>query len=332
MAFDSVQGTLSAAHASNNDFVRKAAIQVSTFTNGGALLPRQAETFMKIHIKESNILGRCFTTMIPTSEYTVDKIGFTGQVLLPDEEDVAFAQSDLAVPETGKVTMNSKRYKAEFGLTYDTLKRVVQGNELMDILVEELAKASRRDLETAALRGDTSLAPTSKLNRLLRKQDGFLKLITSNVVDAEGARLSLDLMDDVQRAMPKEYRDQKGLCYIGSGNFPIDYKALIRARATQLGDQAILGSTPTEYDGRYPIIGASLMPDDLTYNSESVHTNLLFTSPQEQLRVGYLEEMSIRTAEDIRAGKFIVVLRFDVAFTVTHNQANVKVTNLRDVP
>lgn len=317
---------------SNDDFVKKAAIQVSTFTNGGLLLPQQAETFMKIQIKKSEFLDRCYTTMVPTSEYTIDKWGFTGQVLLPDEEDVAFGQADLAVPETDKAVMYTKRYKAEIGLTYDTVKRVVQGGQLMDALIEELAVAAKRDLEIAALRGDTSLAATSKLNRLLRKQDGFLKQISANVIDAEGSRLSLDLLDDCQREMPKEYRSQPGLAYIGSANFPIDYKALLRARATQLGDNAILGSTPTEFDGKYQIIGIPLMPDDLTYNGEDVHTNLLFCSPKEQLRVGYLEQMSIRTAEDIRAGKFIAVLRFDVAFKVVHNQANVKVTNLRDVP
>ncbi len=323
---------LTSANASNNDFIQKAAIQVATFSPGGVLLPQQAEEFVKLAIIESTLLQKCNTTIIPTSEYEVDKIGFTGQVLLPDEEDIAFSQGDLAVPETGKVSYVSKRYKAEFGLTYDTVKRVIKGNDLMPYLIEELARASVRDIEIAAIRGDTSLAATSKMNRLLRKQDGFLKRITANVIDAEGSRLSLDLMDDCQRAMPKEYRYQKGLSYLMSANGPIDYKALLRARATQLGDKAVEGSTPTLFDGQYGIMGVPLMPDDLTYNAEAVHTNMLFTSPSEQLLVGYLEEMSIRTAEDVRAGKFIAVLRFDVAFQVKHNQANVKVVNLRDRP
>lgn len=326
------QAELGNAAKSNEDFIRKAAHTVASFSPGGLLLPQQAEQFVELSIIESTFLQSCFTTIVPTTDYEIDKIGYTDQVLLPDEEDVAFGQADLALAETGKVAYATKRYKAEIGLTYDTVKRVLRGNQLMPYLIELLSKAAVRDLTKAALRGDTSLAGTSKENRLLRKQDGFLKRITANVIDAEGARLSLDLMDDMQREMPKEYRNQKGLSYILSANGPIDYKALLRARATQLGDSAIATTQMVNYDGKYPVIGEPLMPDTLTYLGEDVHTNALFVAPGEHLHVAYLEEMNIRTAEDIRAGKFIAVMRFDVAFQVKHNPACVKATNLRDVP
>lgn len=324
--------SLSRAENSNNDFIKKAAHVVDSFSNGGILLPQQALQFVKLSILQSRLLQMCNTTMIPTSEYEVDKLGFTGQVLLPDEEDIAFAQGDIAVAETGKVSYQSKRYKAQIGLTYDVVKRNIMGDNLWPYLMSQLVEASKRDLELAAINGDTSLAPTNKRNRLLRKQDGFLKRVTANVIDAEGARLSLDMLDDCQREMPKEYRYQEGLSYLMSANGPIDYKALLKSRATALGDSSIMSSAATKWDGQYPIVGIELMPDDLTYNAEAVHSNILFTSPEEQLLVGYLEEMSIRTAEDVVAGKFICVLRFDVAFQVKHNQANVKVINVRDQP
>lgn len=325
------QGNFQAANNSNHDFIAKAATTVASFTNGGALLPQQAEAFVELSIVESDLLSRCYTTIVPTTEYEIDKIGYTGQVLLPDEEDIAFAQADVSVPETDKVSYSTKRYKAEIALTYDTVKRVLHGNMLMPYLIELLSKAAVRDLTKAALRGDTSLLPTSKENRLLRKQDGFLKRCDANVIDAEGSRLSLDLMDDMQRAMPKEYRYQKGLEYMLSANGPIDYKGLVRARATQLGDTTFTSTNLPMFDGKYPVVGEPLMPDTLTYNAEAVHTNALFVAPAEQLHVAYLEEMNIRTMEDIRAGKFIAVMRFDVAFQVKHKQAVVKATNLRDV-
>ena len=315
---------------SNLDFIAKAATMVASFTAGGALLKQQAQEFVELSIVESDLLQRCYTTIVPTSEYEIDKIGYTGQVLLPDEEDIAFAQGDVSTPETGKVSYLTKRYKAEIGLTYDTVKRVLRGNTLMAYLIELLSKAAVRDLTKAALQGDTSLLATSKENRLLRLQDGFLKRCDANVIDAEGARLSLELMDDMQVAMPKEYRYQKGLEYMLSANGPIDYKGLIRARATQLGDNALATAQAVLFDGKYPVMGEPLMPDTLTYNAEAVHTNALFVAPKEQLHVAYLDEMNIRTMEDIRAGKFICVMRFDVAFQVKHKQAVVKVTNIRD--
>ncbi len=318
------------ASASNLDFVAKAAHQVATFSPGGVLLPQQAMKFVELQIVESELLKRCNTSIIPTAQYEIDKTGFTGQVLLPDEEDTAFPSDDLALAATDKVTLISKRYKAEIGITYDTVKRVIQGDNLMPYMTELLAKAALRDLEISALRGDTNLAATSKLNRLLKKQDGFLKLITSNVVDAAGSRLSLGLMDDARRLMPDEYFDQEGLEYLCTKNVRIDYESLIQQRATALGDAAFASKNDVKYKGAHAVNTVKTLPKDLTYNNVAKHTNMLFCNPGEQLMVGYLEEMTIRTAEDVRAGKFIAVLRFDVAFQVKHEQACVRIGNLRN--
>lgn len=323
-------GNYNAASQSNNDFIRKAASTVSTFSPGGVLLPQQAMKFVELAIVESSLLKQCFTQVIPTSTYEVDKIGFTGQVLHPDEEDTAFGAGDIASPETGKATFISKRYKAEIGLTYDTVKRVVQGDTLMPYLLGLCSKAAARDLEIAALRGDTSLPATSSLNRLLRKQDGFLKRVTSNVVDATGQRLNLNLLDDARRLMPPEYYDQEGLEFLVTKNGEIDYQAAVTARATILGDQNFAARNATAYH-QHKVVRVPLLPTTLTYNGAAKHTSNLFCNPGTQLMVGFLEEMNIRTAEDIRAGKFIAVIRFDVAFEVKHEPACVKITNVRDI-
>ena len=42
-------------------------------------------------------------------------------------------------------------------------------------------------------------------------------------------------------------------------------------------------------------------------------------------------EQGTHCERDIRAGKFIAVIRFDVAFQVLHQQACVKITNIRDL-
>lgn len=315
---------------SNNDFIRKASSTVSTFSPGGVLLPQQAAKFVELAIVKSSLLQDCNTQIIPTSTYEVDKMGFTGQVLHPDEEDTAFGSADVASPETGKTTLVSKRYKAEIGLTYDTVKRVINGDQLMPYLLNLAAEAARRDVEKCALLGDTSLSSATSLNRLLKKQDGFLKLITSSVVDAAGARMNLNLLDEARRLMPAEYFDEEGLEFLMSKNGEIDYQAAVTARATVLGDQNFAARNATAYH-QHKVRRVPLLPTTLTYNGADKHSTALFCNPGTQLMVGFLEEMNVRTAEDIRAGKFIAVIRFDVAFQVLHQQACVKITNIRDL-
>ena len=45
------------AHNSNHDFIQKAATTVSSFTNGGVLLPQQAMEFVQLKIKSSELLN-----------------------------------------------------------------------------------------------------------------------------------------------------------------------------------------------------------------------------------------------------------------------------------
>jgi len=323
---------LSPAARSNQDFIQKAAMTVATFSPGGLLLPQQVMQFVELAIVESDLLKDCNTTIIPTSTYEIDKIGFTGQVLLPDEEDVAFGFDDVATPTTDKIQYVTKRYKAEIGLTYDTVKRVIDGDRLMPYLIQLLSKAAMRDLEIAAIQGDSSLSPTSKLNRLLSKQDGYLKQVQTNVVDAAGSRLSLDMLDSARRQMPDEYYDQENLNFLVTKNVKIDYEAAVAARATQLGDQSFTTQNTVKYRGEHAVRTAKLLPKTLVYNGQAVHTNIIFGNTREHFLVGFLEEMSIRTAEDIRAGKFIAVLRFDVSFKIKHEPAVVRIANVRNQP
>ncbi len=321
--------TLSSAQNSNNDFIQKAATQVSTFTPGGLLLPKQQEKFVELLIPESTLLQRCKTEILPTPVYEIDKIGYLGQVVHPDEEDTAFAQNAIATPTTGKITHATKRYKAEIGLTYDTIKRVIGGDGLMDLLLSLLAKAVARDMEISALQGDTSLPATTDLNKLLRLQDGFIKQITTNSVDAMGQRLNLDILDSMEAALPDEYSDQEGLEYIVTKGGQLAFRSAVSSRATELGDQAFRTRNSVSYHD-IPVNRVMLMPKDLTYNSVGGYADALLCNPKTQFLVGFLEQMSIRTGEDIRAGKFFAVMRYDVSFKILHEAACVKAVNIKN--
>lgn len=320
---------LPSAHNSNQDFIRKAVSIVSDYTPGGALLPAQQKTFVDIQIERSPLLQRCRTEIIPTPTYEIDKWGFTEQVLHSDEEGVANASNAIASPAMSKVTHVTKRYRAETAMTYDLVKRTIANGTLMNALVKGLGGASVRDLTKVALRGDTSLAATSPLNKLLRTQDGFLKQITTNTVDALGARVNLDLLDQMRIQMPDEYYDQDGLEYLTTKNGLIHFEQAVSARATELGDQAFRSANESSFH-KIPVKSDMLMPRDLTYNSAPNYSSIVLGNVSEQFMVGYLEEMTVRMVEDPRAGVFYGIIRYDVSFKVLHEAALVKGTNVKN--
>jgi hypothetical protein len=256
------------ASQSNKDFIKKGAHDLQTFAPGGVLLPKQQEKFFELLIKESKLLLECHTEQIPTAQYELDLAGFTGQVLHPDG-DTAFPDEQLAEAETTKATYDAKRYKAVLKLKYATASRVIMGDQLWPWLLSQGTKAAKRDLEMAAIRGDTSLAPTSALNRLLRLQNGFLKRMVSNTVDAEGVRMNLDLLDRARKAIPDEYYEQDNLVIGCSKNAKIDYEAAVSARMDSVGSEAFKRSRladAREYRD-IPVRTYSLLPTGLEYNS-----------------------------------------------------------------
>lgn len=317
------------ASESNKKFIQKGANDLDTFAPGGVLLPKQQDQFIERMIVESKLLQECNVTTIPTAQYEVDLAGFSEQVLHADN-DTAFPDEQLAEASTTKSTYEAKRYKAVLKLKYATAKRVIMGNGLWPWLLDKGTKRAKADLERIAIRGDTSLAPTSALNRLLRTQDGFLKRMSSNIVDAEGARMNLDLLDRARKAMPDEYYDQDGLVIGCSKNAKIDYEAAVAARMDAVGQEAFRRSRladAREYRD-IPIKTYNLLPTGLTYDGNGGHTTGFFSNPNTQFLVGWLEELDVRMGEDIEAGEFIAVLRFDVAFTLLQPEASVRMDNI----
>ena len=317
------------ASQSTKNFIQKGANDLQTFAPGGVLLPKQSEQFIRRLIVESKLLQECNVTTIPTAQYEIDQAGFLSQVLHADN-DTAFPDEQLAEAETSKAEFIAKRYEAVLKLKYATAKRVITGNALWPWLLREGTAAAKRDLESLAIRGDTTLAPTSALNRLLRTQNGFLKRMSSNIVDAEGTRMNLDLLDRARKAMPDEYYDQDGLIIGMSKNAKIDYEASVSARMDAVGSESFKRSRladAREYRD-IPVKTYKLLPKGLTYNAASGHTTAFFSNPNEQFRVGYLEEMDVKMGEDIEAGEWIAVIRFDVAFELLQPEASVRLDNI----
>lgn len=314
--------------SANLSYIKKAEGQLSDIVSGGGyMLREQVERFIEIQIEESKLLGMADVQMMEAQEVEVDKLGFTGQVLHPAEENTALPSDERAQAEYGKTVLSTKPFKAEAVMSFRMVRNAINRGNFISTVISLLSKAARRDVERVVIKGDTSLAATSQMNRLLRKTDGVLKKATSHVYDAAGANLSQDVLDEMSLIMPTEYYEDDNLVFLSSKNACIRYRRSIANRPTVLGDTQFRSRTNTDHAGT-PVISVPLFPQDLTYNAATGYTDVLLTDPK-NIIVGFQTDMEVFQEVHARAGHYVVVMYFDFDVTYRHEPAVVKAINVR---
>lgn len=123
------------------------------------------------------------------------------------------------VPETDNVEYNCKKYQATWFITIEDIREArASGEPEFERKIRRLfAKAMGNDMARWTLRGDRSLDTSTRLNRLLRQRDGWLKQIRASGIVAttgRGAPYSRNLFTSMQSAMPEEYRDDADLRWL----------------------------------------------------------------------------------------------------------------------
>lgn len=119
-------------------------------------------------------------------------------------------------PDTSRIEYQCKKFQSTWYLTLEDIREArASGDANFDATVRRaFAKAMGNDMARAALRGDTSLGATTRLNRLLRQRDGWLKQIRASgnrSTTAEGTAYSRDLWPAMLDQMPDEYAEDADL-------------------------------------------------------------------------------------------------------------------------
>jgi HK97 family phage major capsid protein len=309
----------------NMTLLQKADLALSDLTSGGGILqPAQAQKFLRILIDESKLLR--FSTVVPmkAQKQEVDKIRFGSRILRAGSEGVALSQADRSKPDTSKVELDSKLFKAEVRLTNETLEDNIEREQLRQTIMQLMAEAISRDVDEVIVQGDTASA-----DAFLAQLNGILKQATSNIVDAGVTNLAKTILRDMIKAMPKPFlRNKETLRFMTSVDAEIDYRDSLAGRETQVGDDALVKATKALYNG-IAIEEIPLFPETLGVGTNE--TNVILTDPK-NINVGFWREIRFETDKDVSAGVVIIVatLRMDVKYaeeTAVVKATKVKVTS-----
>jgi hypothetical protein len=349
-------------YTSNRTILEKADMAIADLKDGGGyLLPAQSQKFMRLLIKQSELMGMATVVPMSAPKQQVAKIKFGSRVLRAGKEATRLADVDRAKPDFSYMELDAKLFKAEIELSDEVLEDSVERGELRQTIMELLAEAIGRDMEEVLIMGDTK-SPDPFLAQL----DGVLVQTTSHVVDAGGGKLTKDVLFDTIRALPSEYlRLKKTLSFLTSVDTELGYRNTLAERATVGGDKWIETDTPIMYSG-IPIRAIPMFPENLpaavpipsaidsgpkpaatgTATSGGAaspaapseppgptpvprdRTSLILCNPK-NLQVGIWRQIRIETWRDISAGvlRVVATLRFDTRWSDERGTA--RVSNLR---
>lgn len=308
------------------DKVMRADLALADLTaNGGVLDPEHQNTFFRKIIDEPTLIKQVRQHHMSAPDMKIPKIGFGSRVLrvAPGQNGTGGAQDsgantrylaavDRAKPDFGQVNLNTTEYIAEIHIHDDLLEDNIERDAMADTIMTLLAERVALDLEELLIKGDTASGDT-----YLASADGVLKLTTTNVVNAASAPVSVNVFNDMKKAMPTRFRrNLNSLRFLNSMNVESDYRVQVASRGTDLGDATLLGNAPLPVLG-IPLQGIALMPE----------ANGLLLDPKNVI-FGIQRNVRIERDRDIRARTWIVVVTMRIAFAIEEVDACVKLTNL----
>jgi HK97 family phage major capsid protein len=309
------------------DKIQRADLALADLTaNGGVLNPELQDTFYRKIIDEPTFIKQTRTVPMNAPEMKIPKIGFGSRVIRPapntgsggyvDGGDNTrwLRAADRVKPDFGQVDLTTSEIISEIHIHDDLLEDNVEREQMAETIMTLLAERIALDLEEFVLKADKSLTATDPL---LALQDGVLKIATSNVVNAAGAPVSIDVFNNMKKALPTRFRrNLSQLRFLTSMNVESDYRVQVAGRGTSLGDQVLTGSVALPVLG-VPLQGVALMPE----------ANGLLINPSNVI-VGIQRNIRIERARDIRARSWIIVVTMRLGFAIEEELAVVKLTNL----
>lgn len=285
----------------NRSLIEKADLALSNLqTDGGLLADQQADRFIRLMIKQSQLLQQVTVTPMRGPREERNKLRFAGRVLRPASPGVALPENERRKPDLSSYTLDVEEFKADVRLNDSVMEDNIERGTFGDTVMEAMTEAVARDVEFVGIQGDTASADV-----LLAKLDGYLKQATSNVVNVGSVNLTKDPLKNMLKSLPDEFARSTNLRYYTNRQARIDYQDSLANRATALGDQT-LATAPTVFFQGMAVESVDEFPDSGT-------TQALLTDPA-NLTVGFHRDIRFETDRDVAAGVNLIVatVRFDV--------------------
>lgn len=312
----------------NQELARRADLALADLSsNGGILSPEQTDTFIDLVYDEPTILKQVRQVRMNAPEVKLNRIGFNTRILTAAAQaggandagsnDRYVLEANRAKPTTSQITLTSAEIIAEVRIPYEALEDNIEGQSFESHVMRLIAGRAAIDLEEFALHADSASS-----DAFLALGNGYLKRMTSNVVNNASAGISPAMFQNGLLAVPQKYlRNLSTMKHYVSMANTIKYRGLVAQRATGYGDTMLTTGAPIFAHG-VPVEGAPMLAAQAggeTKGFLAIPQNLIF---------GLRRQVSVETDKDIRSREIIIVLTLRAGLQIETEEACVKYTNI----
>lgn len=252
----------------NQSLIAKADVALADLSSNGGLLPAMvARNFIRRLIKTPTLLSQARVIEMPSTTYKAPRIEFASRILRKATQGTALTQAQRSKPTTSEISLTAQEVIASVFIPYDVMEEAVEqanlnltdaqrqannGNVptdgIRDTIVELIAERAAVDLEELGLKGDTAYTNVDPDDQAyLSMFNGYLKRAetSGNVVNQASAAISSNMFRDGLKALPEQFhRNKVNMRHFLAVDQVINYRSVLAARATGLGDSMVTGNQP----------------------------------------------------------------------------------------
>ncbi len=245
----------------NNAEMIEKAITTSTFADGGSLNTDQQTRFVSLIRRFGVLLSQVRFVRLSQANMDIDKLHIGEPVTRSATENTG--STTKFSPKFNKVTINAKKVRTDWDTTTETLQQNIERNQFETTLMTGIAERMATDLELLAIQGDDSLTGDDPLNALLATHDGWdIQSANGHIVDVLGGNIQKAVWSDMRRALPKQFKQDRGLRFMCGDDTNVDWIDTLADRGMGVGDAALQGVGIAPYG--IPLVVVNLIPEEKT--------------------------------------------------------------------
>lgn len=239
-------------------FFERAAFTTADFSTGGAMPDDHLAAFVQVMRNRSKLLGMTRVEIMRSATKTLDRINLPERSLY-NAGEMTGATTNTTKPVFAKRTLTATKASMAMDWSSETIEDSIEGGNLEQTLLDMLAQNYANQTVDLGVNGDGATPGFLALNT------GWLVIAKALAVAGDSARVNttgltdyVDILERLYAAVPAKFKDagmpEEGWAILLDPASEEAYRKAVRARNSNLGDQALI-------DGRYiPFSGLPLIP------------------------------------------------------------------------
>jgi hypothetical protein len=310
----------------NRELVHREAVQKANdltlqylTASNGVVPPKRARRFIEKARRGTVLLKQTDLQFLGEAQETLDYISFPDRLLRAADHGVALPEGARTRPSFDQVNITTELYRGEALVEMAAFEDNLAGQTLATQIENALAAKAGEEMEEYLINSDTAHLTDVEY----KKQDGLLKLATSNLVNAGGANINDEWLTKTRQALPEQYQETPGMKMHSSRNVWYNWRSYFKNRIGEMADKALTRGDDVPHDGQ-SLVKIPYWPED--YGGADT-TAVLYMDPK-NVAVRIHRQLKINVVPDYRAENIIYVVTLRYGWEYREEDRVVKLYNV----